>query len=570
MVTHAMAIAKELIDSDADKILRRLRRNGHAAFLVGGCVRDLLLGRTPKDFDIATSATPNEIKDLFRNCRIIGRRFRLAHIFFGQKIIETATFRANPREGVPFEEGEELLIRRDNVFGTAEEDARRRDFTINGLFYDIEACEVTDYVGGLADLDARLIRTIGDPDIRFREDPVRILRAIKFAARLDFNMEPVTYAALLAHRGEIPKCAPPRVLEEIYRLLRGGAARRSMELLLETGVAATLAPELVWMFSDGANAGTPLPPGLPRDENDRAVCRTRAWRVLDELDAAFAPPPGRKPRKAEIADDGVPVAATGDGAIESENEDRPALPSPPPVEMRRRRYSEVAGTNALLLAALVLPFLPEPPPATPDGRRGPDSPREQTREIEELLGPLAQRLRVSRRDGERARQILLAQRRLSPVRRRRSRPLALAQRDYFGEALLLYEILGAIRQNPSDDVGRWRALWRTAQSGTGHAPEAAHGPAHSASPARGPGSTDRPGAADRPSSTDRSGAADRPSPSTEDEATATAPGQRRRRRRGGRGRRRGVPTSALGDTATGAEATAPSLEPKSGDSSADE
>ena len=197
-----MPIPKELIDPDADKILRRLRRNGHIAYLVGGCVRDLLLGRTPKDFDIATSATPNEIKDLFRNSRIIGRRFRLAHIFFGQKIIETATFRTNPREGAEAtgDEPEELLIRRDNVFGTAEEDARRRDFTINGLFYDIESGEVIDYVGGLADLGARTVRTIGDPDVRFREDPVRILRAIKFAARLGFSIEQGTYEALLAHR----------------------------------------------------------------------------------------------------------------------------------------------------------------------------------------------------------------------------------------------------------------------------------------------------------------------------------------------------------------------------------
>jgi poly(A) polymerase len=203
-------IARESIDPDAEKILRRLLRYNHKAYLVGGCVRDLLLGRTPKDFDIATSATPNEIKDLFRNCRIIGRRFRLAHIFFGSKIIETSTFRMNPREGTPIEEVEELLIRRDNVFGTAEEDARRRDFTMNGLFYDIEAGEVIDYVGGLADIEARLVRTIGDPEIRFREDPVRILRAIKFAARLDFQIEPATYAALLRHRGEIHQCAPPR------------------------------------------------------------------------------------------------------------------------------------------------------------------------------------------------------------------------------------------------------------------------------------------------------------------------------------------------------------------------
>ena len=150
--------------------------------------------------------------------------------------------RANPREleeedsdGGESESGD-LLIRRDNVFGTPEEDARRRDFTINGLFYDVEREEVIDHVGGLADLDAKLIRTIGDPDIRFQEDPVRILRAIKFAARLDFGFEPATWRALLRWRGEISKCAPPRLLEEVHRLMRGGAARRSFELLVETGV----------------------------------------------------------------------------------------------------------------------------------------------------------------------------------------------------------------------------------------------------------------------------------------------------------------------------------------------
>ena len=190
------------------------------------CARPARRRRTPKDFDVATSATPNEIKATFRNSRIIGRRFRLAHVFFGSKIIETATFRANPRD----EDDHDLLIRRDNVFGTETEDARRRDFTINGLFYDVEREEVIDHVGGLADLEAKLVRTIGDPDIRFQEDPVRMLRAIKFAARLDFGFEPATWRALLRWRGEISKCAPPRLLEEIHRLLRGGAARRSFEL----------------------------------------------------------------------------------------------------------------------------------------------------------------------------------------------------------------------------------------------------------------------------------------------------------------------------------------------------
>ena len=139
------SLDRTAIDSDADRVVRKLTRAGYKAYLVGGCVRDLLVGRTPKDFDVATSATPNEIKATFRNSRIIGRRFRLAHVFFGSKIIETATFRANPRD----EDDHDLLIRRDNVFGTEQEDAKRRDFTINGLFYDVEREEVIDHVGGL-------------------------------------------------------------------------------------------------------------------------------------------------------------------------------------------------------------------------------------------------------------------------------------------------------------------------------------------------------------------------------------------------------------------------------------
>src|SRR5882757_1269542 len=270
------SLDRAAIDPDADRVVRKLTRAGHKAYLVGGCVRDLLVAKTPKDFDVATSATPNEIKSTFRNCRIIGRRFRLAHVFFGAKIIETSTFRANPRD----EDDHDLLIRRDNVFGTETEDARRRDFTINGLFYDVEREEVIDHVGGLADLDAKLVRTIGDPDIRFQEDPVRILRAVKFAARLDFGFEPATWRALLRWRGEISKCAPPRLLEEIHRLMRGGAARRSFELLVETGVLAVLSPYLAGLLEgDGAPATAPPIAGLaPRstiakieyDEDDPA------------------------------------------------------------------------------------------------------------------------------------------------------------------------------------------------------------------------------------------------------------------------------------------------------------
>ena len=178
-----------LIDLNALWVIKRLRAKNYEAYLTGGCVRDLLLGRTPKDFDVATNAKPEEVRQIFKNSRLIGRRFLLAHVFFpGNKIVETATFRANPldvQEDLP----EDLLLTHDNVYGNIEEDARRRDLTINGLFYDPIEGKVLDFVGGRADLEARLIRTIGDPDIRFQEDPVRILRAIKFASCLGFQIE---------------------------------------------------------------------------------------------------------------------------------------------------------------------------------------------------------------------------------------------------------------------------------------------------------------------------------------------------------------------------------------------
>jgi len=230
------------IDPSALKVVSRLQAYGYEAYFVGGCVRDLLLGRRPKDFDVATSATPDEIKRLFKNCRIIGRRFRLAHIIFGEKIIETATFRRNPRSEA--DEADDLYLRRDNVFGTPEEDARRRDFTVNGLYYDPSTHRLIDYVGGLEDLERRIVRAIGDPDIRMQEDPVRILRAIKFAARLGFDIDPPTYEAMLTHRALIRRCAPARVVEEIFRLLRAGAAAPSMRLLAATGVLEVVLPSL--------------------------------------------------------------------------------------------------------------------------------------------------------------------------------------------------------------------------------------------------------------------------------------------------------------------------------------
>lgn len=452
-----MSIAEDRIDPDAKKIVARLARHNHSAYLVGGCVRDLLLGRKPKDFDIATSAEPQEVKALFRNCRIIGRRFRLAHIFFGQKIIETATFRATPTreesepddsdgDGNGNEVGEppvevgaaELLIKHDNVFGSAEEDARRRDFTVNGLFYDLNLHEVIDYVDGLRDLETRTIRTIGDPDIRFREDPIRMLRAIKFAARLGFGIEDATYQAILTHCAEIQKSAPPRVLEEIYRLLRSGAARRSLELLTETGLDAFLLPTLQARIGDNPEAKQRL---------------HRALSVVDEMVAD-----GRAPSNGFLV-------ALLDGVFELD-----------------------------LLFGVELP-----------SGSGHGQPRlDLVREVFERTQPLLSAMRVARRDAERARQMLVALRRLLPTKRRRSRPMALIRRDWFDEALHLFEVLHPmVASDTAEIVSHWRKL-ESGQEET--APAEGVSTAPGASPEGG-----EPKAGDRP---------------------------RRRRRRGGRGRGR--------------------------------
>ncbi|MGB5812897.1 MAG: polynucleotide adenylyltransferase PcnB [Polyangiales bacterium] len=279
-IVYAHSIPRRLLDTDAAKVIRRLNRHGHTAYLVGGGVRDLMLGRKPKDFDLATSARPYEVRDLFRNCRVIGRRFRLAHVLFsGGKVIEVATFRRDPSQHfevikpkfakkIPLCAGPEpvrlipsrhsaveaddadLLITNDNVFGEPHEDSIRRDFTINGLFYDLERGEVIDFVGGVADLEEHLLRTIGDPNVRFREDPVRILRAIKFSARLDMGLDPAVYDAMVRHRGDLQRAAAPRVLEEILRFLRGGAAQRSVFLAWDVGVLSETLPEVASFLDD--------------------------------------------------------------------------------------------------------------------------------------------------------------------------------------------------------------------------------------------------------------------------------------------------------------------------------
>ncbi len=253
------------IDPDVRKVVRRLARHGHEAYLVGGCVRDLMLSRSPKDFDVATSALPEEVRELFRNSRIIGRRFRLVHVMFhGRKVIEVATFRRSPHASA---DGE--LIRNDNAYGDAHEDARRRDFTINGLFYDVETHRVIDWVGGMRDIRRRLVRTIGEPEMRFREDPVRILRAIKFSGRLDLGITPDVYDAIVYCRETLELSARPRVAEEILRQLRSGHARRCTYIAWETGVLDVLLPELAALLYDADGDDTP---------------GARVWRHLSYID----------------------------------------------------------------------------------------------------------------------------------------------------------------------------------------------------------------------------------------------------------------------------------------------
>jgi poly(A) polymerase len=270
------AISRRDIDPDALKVLYRLHEHNFIAYLVGGSVRDLLLNRRPKDFDIGTSAHPHQVKKLFRNCWIIGRRFRLAHVKFGTKTIEVATFRrqvsaaemtpeveaaiAGPADtiapGEPMngdDEGatmrlrrraEDHLIHRDNTYGTPEEDAFRRDFTVNALFYDIGTFSIIDYVGGLEDLEARVIRCIGDPEVRFLEDPVRMLRAVVLAARLEFTIDEPILDAISTHRHEIARSAPARLLEEYYKILRSGHAEEAFRQLRRTGLLKAITPEL--------------------------------------------------------------------------------------------------------------------------------------------------------------------------------------------------------------------------------------------------------------------------------------------------------------------------------------
>ncbi len=372
------AISRRQIDPDALKVLYRLHQNNYIAYLVGGSVRDLLLGRRPKDFDIGTSAHPYQVKRLFRNCWIIGRRFRLAHVRFGTKAIEVATFRrqltaaerAAPEEppdgGIPLSDAQDpdRLLHRDNTFGTPEQDAFRRDFTINALFYDISTFSIIDYAGGLEDLEARVIRCIGDPVERFQEDPVRMIRAISMASRLDFDVDAPIDAAIATHRAEIARSAPARLIEEIYKLLRAGASEKAFRMLAERRLLEPIAQEMQ------TRAGDAL------------------WRSLAALDAY------------------------------------------------RRQHEDTPDTltNALLLGTLLVPigYDLRPAPLVP----GPNGKPRKEPALSLGILPLA------RRDVERLRHILSFQRRLTDMHLSPRARRALTRRGPFREALTWLEIHG--------------------------------------------------------------------------------------------------------------------------------
>ena len=238
-VRKTFQFAEESLDMDALKVVRRLRRFGYETYLVGGCVRDLLLGAQPKDFDVVTSARPAEIRALFRNCRLIGRRFRLAHLHFREhKIIEVATFR---REAT---EADDLSSRHaaQNLFGTAADDAVRRDFTVNALMYDVEEGQILDWTGGLEDINNRLIRAIGSPARRLPEDPVRIIRAVKFASKLGLEIEPDLQDKMRAFAPLLMDCSKARLLEELFKILRSGHGASCMQELHAIGALAHILP----------------------------------------------------------------------------------------------------------------------------------------------------------------------------------------------------------------------------------------------------------------------------------------------------------------------------------------
>ena len=238
-------LRREQMDYDALKVINRLNRFGYKAYLVGGCVRDMILKKNPKDFDIATNATPEQIKRIFSNSRMVGRRFRIVHILFkDDKIIEVTTFRGLPRHRLTNNKKSNLLLHRDNKYGSSQEDAARRDFTINGLYFDARNESIIDYVGGYTDIQKKYIQAVGDPNISFQEDPIRMIRAAKFAAILDFKIADKTALAIRNYRFEILKANKARLLEEIFKIFRTGKSEKIFSTLHKLELFKVIFPDV--------------------------------------------------------------------------------------------------------------------------------------------------------------------------------------------------------------------------------------------------------------------------------------------------------------------------------------
>jgi poly(A) polymerase len=252
-------ISRKEIAPSALRVLYRLNRAGFEAYLVGGSVRDLLLGIRPKDFDVATDARPEQVRRLFRNSRIIGRRFRLVHVIFPDGIIEVSTFRADPDPRRQARRPGELLVTSDNTYGDPEDDAFRRDFTVNALYYRIHDFSVIDYTDGLRDLENRQMRVIGDPDLRFKEDPVRMLRACELAGRLDFDIDEQAQVAIQEHAREILKAAPARLYEELMQLLASGQSDPAFIWMADLGLLEILFPEACELAAEEGTFAELLP-----------------------------------------------------------------------------------------------------------------------------------------------------------------------------------------------------------------------------------------------------------------------------------------------------------------------
>ncbi|KHA60854.1 poly(A) polymerase [Vibrio variabilis] len=266
-------VSRKKISDNALKVLYRLHGAGFDAYLVGGGVRDLLLGQQPKDFDIATNATPEQIRQLFKNCRLIGRRFRLAHIMFGRDIIEVATFRGHhqePSKNVSQQSKEGMLLR-DNVYGTIDEDAERRDFTINAMYYSIADYSIHDYAGGVEDLEDKLVRLIGDPETRYREDPVRMLRAIRFAVKLDFDIEEDTAAPIEDMAVLLRDIPPARLYEESLKMLQSGHGLETYHLMREYNLFQQLFPTIAEFFTEEYDSPTEQMLDLVLDSTDQRI-----------------------------------------------------------------------------------------------------------------------------------------------------------------------------------------------------------------------------------------------------------------------------------------------------------